>query len=110
MPFIKQAVNSLVNPALISLGKMDRAREETSTRGRQAPLRKKARESKWVQVSPSRPELKLHQGIIARWYLSQVMEIPTVKRRMAVVRTSLENMCIRCPCQAAKDPMGEKKV
>lgn len=61
-------------------------------------------------MSPGRPELKLHQYIIARWHFPQMMAIPTLKRRMAVVRRSLEKVCIRCPCQAAKDIVGKKKV
>lgn len=61
-------------------------------------------------MNPGRPELELDQYIIARWHLCHVMEIPTIKRRMVLVRTSLENVCIKCLCQTAKDPMGEKKV
>lgn len=108
VPFIKQAVSSLVTPALIIPGKMDRAREKPSIRGCQAPLRK-ARESKWGQMSPGRLEFELDQNIMARWCLCHMMEIPTLKRRMAVVGTSLENVCIRCLCQTARDPIWERK-
>lgn len=61
-------------------------------------------------MSPGRPELELDQRIIARRRLCHIMEIPTIKRSMVLVRTSLGDVCIRCPCQIAKDPMGEKKV
>lgn len=87
---------------------MNRAREKPSTRGCQAPQRK-ARESKGGQTSPGRPEIELDQNIIARWRLCHMMEIPTLKRGMAVLRMSLENVCIRRLCQTAKDPIWKRK-
>lgn len=74
----------------------------------QAPVQK-ARGSTWDQMSPDRLDLVLDQkNIIARWRLCHMMEIPTLTRGMAAVRTSLETVTV-CLCHTTKDPIWKSK-